>query len=194
MGNKKMKNKLFMMLNVCTLATVIFSGCTAADEMKKDLKEDMEWTRDNNAGGESYDEEVADKAIKALGGTDKPVEKEKYAMGDVVSFTTDNGGEIEVELKECEAGTDESGNAVVCIKYVIKNTGDVDVEVGNGQFKIYADDTKVKQLRIGENVIGSENISSRRKISGTLYGKVDVNDIDNLDVEYGNAVFEVISK
>lgn len=194
MKKNKTINKFLKMLSVCTMATIIFSGCTVADEMKKDLKEDMEWTRDNNAGGESYDEEVADKAIKALGGTDKPVEKEKYAMGDVVSFTTDNGGEIEVELKDWESVTDESDNAIVCIKYVINNTGNTDVEVGNGQFKIYADDYSVKQLRTGENVIGCEKISSGRKVSGVLYGEIDIEDINKLDVEYGNAVFEVISK
>ena len=194
MKNRRIKNKFLIILGLCTITSVVFSCCGAVEVFKEDLKKDAEWTRDNNAGGESYNEEAADKLIKALGGTEKPVEKEKFAMGDIVSFTTDNGGETEVVLKDWETAIDDKNNSVICINYMIKNTGDIEVEVGNGQFRIYADDSKVKQLRSGENVIGSEVISSGRKISGTLYAKVDVENITTLEVEYGNAVFEVIGK
>ena len=67
-----MRRKFLSILLGITLAGTLLCACSgasledAASVMKEDLEKDAKWAREHNAGGDEYDQEVADQLIDSV--------------------------------------------------------------------------------------------------------------------------------
>lgn len=74
-----MRRKILSILLGITLAGTLLCACSgasledAASVMKEDLEKDAKWAREHNAGGDEYDQEVADQLIDSVENIDENV-------------------------------------------------------------------------------------------------------------------------
>lgn len=143
---------------------------------------DEDANADDNAGADS---------------SDKVEEDGKYKVGDTTKFFMENGGEIAVTVTDW--GTDYDSfteEPLTYAEYYIENIGDEEVTVGNGSFNMYADDFSVDLTYSGSSdmYVGSANISSGRKVTGRVYGVLDPDSADNIELEVYDKIYVLKNK
>lgn len=115
---------------------------------------------------------------------------EKYYIGETVTFAMENGGMIDVTLTDWGSTYDMLEGELLYVDYTVENVGDEMLCVGDGLFNIYVDNYSVGRIS-GDNSVFGEDISSGRKISGTIYAECDVESASVIEVECGDTVFVI---
>lgn len=115
--------------------------------------------------------------------------KQIYRIGDKISLSSEDGMQIEITLTDygMEYGTSQYGN-LAYVNYTIENTGVVDATVGESLFDMYGDDYKIDLVPYSGTILNT-TISSGRKISGTLYADINMDQYTRLELECADAIF-----
>ena len=138
---------------------------------------DEEANADDNAGADS---------------SDKVEEDGKYKVGDTVKLSDENGGKIAVTVTEW--GTDYDSlteETLTYAEYYIENIGDEEVTVGSGLFTMYTDDYSIDTTSSGSSdmFVLRADISAGRKLTGRVYGVLDPDSVDNIELEVGGSIY-----
>lgn len=141
--------------------------------------------------GSSTDEELVDEeTVSAKENSDNEEylmeggeEDNSYGLNETVLFELNDGGQISITFTDY--GTK---NGVAYINYVIENTGNTSVTVGESMFSVYSNDY-IADLNYGANTVYEETISSGRKVSGQLYPNIAMEQVKKLEIECGDVVF-----
>ena len=188
-----MSKKIHRIVTILAYMVVLslLGGCSFVDDAKENALQQLEWTKENNAGGDNYNEELADQLIDFLSDEESP-DSVYYNMGDTVSFSSENGGELDITLTDYGTEYDVFTNEKsLYVEYEITNTGKVPINVGNSMFHIYADNCSIAQSYVSDMAVMIETISSNRSIKGRIYGEVDIDSVNVIEIEVGNIIFIV---
>lgn len=201
-----MKKRVLIGSVAFALVIVNLYGCSAADKFVENAKESYEWTEEHGArtNGESVEERLKDNIEDFIGEIDEPdasgqdeegsqTKSEKYGMGDTINLIDENSGEMELVFTDWGITYDIEGKPVLYISYHIQNTGEGEIQVGDGMFGIYADNYKVSTscLVDPDESVTYANLSAGRNIEGKIYADVNPDKASNIEVECGNVVVAV---
>lgn len=186
-----MKKKIICLL-VAVLSISVLSGCSILEDARKEAIEQMEFNKEHNAGGDYYNEELADSVLDVLKGEDAEnsngeVDVYMYAVGEEIEF---NSG-IKISVTDWGTLYDSTYNKnFLYFDIEITNSGNETFKFNLSSCSVYADNYAVEinyVLRDAMSVITS--IDPGRMASGRVYADVDHNMVRNLEVQIGNVVW-----
>lgn len=201
-----MRKKVLCSGFVLALTAANLYGCSVADNFVEHAKESMEWTEEHGArtNGESVEERLKDNIEDVIGeidesdasgkgAEDSQSENGKYEIGDTIDLVDENSGEMALVFTDWGTTYDIEGKPVLYISYNIKNTGNRDIQVGDGMFGVYADNYKVSTTCLvdPDESVTYANLSAGRNIEGKVYADINPDGASNIEVECGNVVVAV---
>lgn len=197
-----MKKKMVIMVAIGMMMAIL-GGCTVVDETIKDAKKDMEWTDDHaartdgNDAGNSTASAIPDEGINEDANKDANnggIERVKHQIGDTVTLETEDGAQMEVTLTDWGYDSNTFTNEkLLYVGYEIKNVGNVSFTISNAIFNIYADDYNVEQSYSASSdmSVASAELSAGRKVAGRVYGNIDPDSVETIDLEIGDVIFAI---
>lgn len=193
-----MKKKNVALLALIVGACVI-SGCREVDEITELARKDMEWTEENHArtDGDSMAERIEDNfgiEIDEAKNESSSQETSTYCIGDTIDMFFENGGSMNLIINGCESVYNETfEQTLLKVSYTVENTGNTTIEVGNALFTMYADDYAVESATASDTTRDAM-LSAGRKHDGIMHWKINPNDAENIEIEFGDAVIALKSE
>lgn len=178
--------KIVVMFFIIILNCMLFSGCGILDDAVEDFEEDMERAQKNGDLGSEYNK-GSDQT------TEMDTEQKGYNIGDTVEVEYENGGRIEITPTEYGATSTILSNNAIYVIFQIENIGDQTVSVGNSLFNFYADDYSLDIIFDSDNIHGEPftgaELSTGRKVNGTVYVEVNPDNVTRLEMEVADAIY-----
>lgn len=111
-------------------------------------------------------------------------------IGEAVTCVTEDGAKINITIKNY-GSTVEGITQILYVDYEIENVGNQTVSIGNSMFSIYADDYTVEQANLGNKAVILENVAPGKKVAARLYGNIDPEDVNKIELMVGNVPFAI---
>lgn len=189
-----MKKRIsYLLLSILLITTL--NGCSFIDDLKQNIIEDMEWTKENGAGGEYYNEEIADAVLDELKGSDTENDTESsntatdahiYNVGDQVTFTSG----ISVTVTNWGSGYD----SLFSMNYIyfdveIANNGSESFTMSSTLFSVYADNYVMDITYTQKDSMGITTIDPGRMANGRIYVEGSPDTVQNLEIQLGDTIW-----
>lgn len=182
----KTKTKVII-LAVCVFGVLLLIRGPEAFEMaKQGAIDQMEWTKEHNAGGENYNEELADEVLEMLKGEEATESRKIYGVGETVTF------ESGISVTITEWGTKYNhyhGQTISYIDVEFENNGTEACSISPGMLSVYADDYAMDITYMEDDASNTVAIDVGRRAGLRIYAVVDPRQVEKLEAQLGNAVW-----
>ena len=186
-------NKKLAGVIIAGMVISILAGCSSTEEVQETGTAEETEAAETEEKEESEDNEsvAAEESIVE----DDSNSTGKYALGETAGLEVlsgeNVGATIDVTLTEWGTVYQDFVGVLTYVNYEIKNTGSIDVTVGNGIFNVYADNYNIEQYTAMDDVVFGTKISGGRQVSGTIYVELNPDTVSNIEVECGHVVWVI---